>query len=53
LTKVVFDTSVLIEYMDLKGELHEQAQAVFSALLMGKLENILPHPIFKLKTQRL
>lgn len=39
------DTSVIIEYIDLKGEFHEQAQAVFSALLMGKLENILPHPI--------
>lgn len=45
LTKVVMDTSVIIEYVDLKGEFHEQAQTVFSALLMGKLENILPHPI--------
>lgn len=39
------DTSVIIEFVDLKGDLHEQAQAVFSALLAGKLENILPHPI--------
>lgn len=39
------DTSVIIEYVDLKGEFHEQAEAVFSALLNGKLENILPHPI--------
>jgi len=39
------DTSVIIEYIDLRGELHEQAQTVFSALSTGKLENILPHPI--------
>lgn len=39
------DTSVIIEYMNLKGEFHEQAEAVFSALLTGKLESILPHPI--------
>jgi len=39
------DTSVIIEYVDMKGELHEPAQTVFSALLTGKLENILPHPI--------
>jgi len=45
LTKAAIDTSVIIEYIDLKGELHEQAQAVFSATLNGKLEGILPHPI--------
>lgn len=45
LTKVALDTSVIIEYIDLKGELHTQAQTIFSALLTGKLENILPHPI--------
>lgn len=45
MTKVVMDTSVIIEYVDLKGEFHEQAQTVFSTLLTGKLENILPHPI--------
>ena len=39
------DTGVIIEYVDLKGEFHEQAQTVFSTLLTGKLENILPHPI--------
>lgn len=39
------DTSVIIEYMDLKGEFHEQVEAVFSALLAGKLEIVLPHPI--------
>jgi len=45
LTKVAMDTSVIIEYIDLRGELHEQAQTVFSALSTGKLENILPHSI--------
>lgn len=45
MTKVAMDTSVIIEYIDLRGELHEQAQTVFSALSTGKLENILPHPI--------
>jgi hypothetical protein len=39
------DTGVIIEYVDLKGEFHEQAQTVFSTLLTSKLENILPHPI--------
>ena len=45
LTKVAMDTSVIIEYIDLKGELHEQAETIFSALLTSKLENILPHTI--------
>ena len=43
--KVVMDTSVIIEYIDLKGELHQQAKTVFSAVLNGKLEVVLPHPI--------
>ena len=45
LAKVAIDTSVIIEYVDLKGELHEQAQIVFSAILNGKLEGVIPHPI--------
>ncbi|MEM3725803.1 MAG: PIN domain-containing protein [Candidatus Bathyarchaeia archaeon] len=45
MNRVAMDTSVIIEYMNLKGEFHEQAEAVFSALLTGKLESILPHPI--------
>jgi len=39
------DTSVIIEYINQKGELHEQAKLTFSALLTSKLEVILPHPI--------
>jgi len=45
LTKVAMDTSVIIEYIDTEGELHEQAKLTFSALLTSKLEVILPHPI--------
>jgi predicted nucleic acid-binding protein len=39
------DTSVIIEYVDLSGEFHEQAQAIFAAVSTGKLENVLPHAI--------
>lgn len=45
LSKVAIDTSVIIEYIDLQGELHEQAKTVFSTLLTSKLEGILLHPI--------
>ena len=45
MTKVAVDTSVIIEYVDLEGELHEEAQTIFSALLTGKLESVFPHPI--------
>jgi len=45
LDKAAIDTSVVIEYVDPKGDLHEQAQAVFSAMLNGKLEGGFPHPI--------
>lgn len=45
MAKVVMDTGVIIEYVDLKGEFHEHARTVFSTLLTGNLENILPHPI--------
>ena len=39
------DTSIIIEYIDTEGDLHEQAKLTFSAILSGKLEAILPHPI--------
>lgn len=45
MAKAAIDTSVIIEYIDKKGENHEQAQTVFSALSTGKLEAIIPHPI--------
>ena len=43
-TKAVIDTSVIIEYIDRKGELHEQAKHIISTLLTNKLEGIIPHP---------
>jgi len=45
LTKASVDTSVIIEYIDEKGECHEQAKVIFSAFLAGKLEAIIPSPI--------
>lgn len=45
MTKVALDTNIIIEYIDKKGSLHEQAEAVFSALLTGKLEAVIPHPV--------
>jgi len=45
LTKVVIDTSVIIEYIDLKGKYHKQATSVFSAISSGKIQAIIPHPI--------
>jgi predicted nucleic acid-binding protein len=43
-TKAVIDTSVIIEYIDRKGELHEQAKQIISTLLTNKLEGVVPHP---------
>ena len=42
---MVLDTSVIIEYIDRRGEYHEQARVVFDAILLGKLKAIIPHPI--------
>lgn len=39
------DTSVVIEYVDEEGECHEQAEAVFSAILSGRLEAVMPRPV--------
>ena len=41
----MLDTSVIIEYIDRRGEYHEQAKVVFDAILLGKLKAIIPHPI--------
>ncbi len=41
----MLDTSVIIEYIDRRGEYHEQARVVFDAILLGKLRAIIPHPI--------
>jgi len=45
LARAAIDTSVVIEYIDLRGELHEQAEVVFSAALAGRLEIFIPHAV--------
>ena len=45
MNKIAIDTSVIVEYIDEKGEYHEQAKAIFTTLITGKLEAIIPHPI--------
>lgn len=45
MAKVAIDTGVLIEYLDLEGALRRQAGEVFSALLAGRIQAILPHPV--------
>ena len=45
MARAAIDTSVVIEYIDLRGELHEQAEAVFSAALAGRLEIFIPHAV--------
>ena len=42
--KVVIDTGVIVEFIDRKSEFQEQASAIFSAILSGKLEALITHP---------
>ncbi len=43
--KVAIDTSIIIEYIDKAAEFHDQANAVFTEILNGELEAVIPHPI--------
>jgi len=45
LNRVVLDTSVIVEYIDLAGELYQAAETVFSSIRSGRLEAILVHPV--------
>lgn len=45
MARVGLDTSVIVEYIDEEGEYHEHAEAVFSAIISGRLEALIPHPI--------
>jgi len=45
LARVALDTSVIVEYIDLKGRYHRQARAIFESVLVGKLEAVIPHPV--------
>ncbi|MEM4811115.1 MAG: hypothetical protein QXS92_04310, partial [Thermofilum sp.] len=38
MARVALDTSVIVEYIDLKGRYHRQARAIFESVLVGKLE---------------
>ncbi len=42
--KVAIDTSVILEFIDKEAEFQEQAKAVFSAVMDGKLEALVSHP---------
>jgi len=44
LSCVSLDTGVIVEYIDLKGKLHRQAEAIIEKVLAGKLLAIIPHP---------
>ena len=41
---ISLDTSVIIEYIDLAGRFHRQAEAIIENVLAGKLSAIIPHP---------
>ena len=45
LSRVAIDTSIIIEYIDMKGEYHEEAELIFREILNGRIEAIVPHPI--------
>ena|SRR5579864_2719981 len=39
------DTGVIVEYANLDGLFHNEAQAVFQSVIAGKLNVVIPHPI--------
>ena len=39
------DTGVIVEYANLDGAFHNEAQAVFETVIAGKLNVVIPHPI--------
>ena len=45
MTDVALDTSVIIEYIDLKGRFHSQAEGVFAGALTGELTALIPHAV--------
>jgi len=42
---VALDTSVIIEYVDLKGRFHNQAGGAFAGVLSGELTALIPHVV--------
>jgi predicted nucleic acid-binding protein len=45
LSYVCLDTGPIVEYVDLAGVFHSQAEAVIRSILAGKLIAIVPHPV--------
>lgn len=43
--RAVLDTGVIVEYIDLEGPYHEPAETLFSAIIEGRLEALIPHPV--------
>jgi predicted nucleic acid-binding protein len=39
------DTGVIVEYANLDGMFHAEAQAIFQSVIAGKLDVVIPHPI--------
>lgn len=42
---VSVDTGVVAEYIDLKGDFHEQAEAVFGKIAQGAIRALIPHAV--------
>lgn len=45
LSRVAIDTSIIIEYIDMEGEYHKEAELIFREILNGRVEAVVPHPI--------
>ena len=43
--RIALDTSVIIEYIDKNAEFQGQARAIFTSLLNGEFEALIPHAI--------
>ena len=43
--RVILDTGVIVEYIDLGGPYHRPAETLFAAIIEGKLEALIPHPV--------
>ena len=44
------DTSVIIEYANLDGTYHKEAEVIFQQVIAGKLRIVIPHPIWQRHT---
>ena len=44
MSHIILDTSVIIEYIDLAGSCHRQAEALIENVSKGRLLAVIPHP---------